>query len=78
VTKVNNEDSGAKPKDTSLSLLDMLHTACLVATAFGVFYALKGAPQSDAQAVFRMGVMTVGIVGLITIRAIKWRNGRPS
>lgn len=78
MTDANPGNRTPNSKDTSRNLLDTLQTAFLVAMAFGIFYALKGNAKSDAQAMFRIGVLTVGTVGLIAIRAIKWRSGQSS
>jgi hypothetical protein len=56
----------------------MLQLVFLIMSGFGVVFYFRGPPQNEAQALFRIGSVAVGIVGFLVVTAIKLSRGRRS
>lgn len=75
-----DEDRGGKPKPgpAPLRALDILQIGFLVAGGSGAIFALRGPAHNEGQALFRLGLMGVGLVGLVVVTILKLTSRRRS
>jgi len=75
----DREERGERPKPAPapIRVLDVLQIVFLVAGCSGVFFTLNGPAKNEAQALFRLGVMIVGGIGLVVVTILKLTSRRP-
>lgn len=64
-----------EPGPTKFKTLDALQVVFGVAACSWVFFAISGPAQNGAQALFRLGVSLIGLIGLVVVLVLK-RNRR--
>ncbi len=69
-------DDEPRPEPTRFTLLDGLQVVFAVAGCSGLFFALNGPAKNEAHALFRIGIMVVGVVGLGVVSIIKFSRSR--
>lgn len=71
-----SDERDEKPKPAPIQVLDILQIVFLVAGCSGVFFTLNGPAKNEAQALFRLGVMIVGGIGLVVVTILKLTTRR--
>jgi hypothetical protein len=73
---VNEREDVPRPGPAPLRVLDILQIVFLVAACSGLFFALQGPAKNEAQALFRLGVMIAGGIGLLVVTILKLASRR--
>jgi hypothetical protein len=71
----DDEDEPA-PKPTGFSTLDALQVVFGVAACSGLIFYVNGPAQNTNQALFRLGVMGLGLLGLVVVTIVKFLSRR--
>jgi hypothetical protein len=74
----DGEERESRSGPAPIKALDVLQIVFLVAGCSGVFFTLNGPAKNEAHALFRLGVMVVGGIGLVVVTILKLaRRPRP-
>jgi hypothetical protein len=73
---VNEREDVPRPGPAPLRVLDILQIVFLAAGCSGVFFTVNGPAKNEAQALFRLGVMVVGGIGLLVVTVLKLTSRR--
>ena len=69
-------DDEPKPPATRFSTLDALQVVFLVAACSGVFFTISGPARNAEHAMFRLGIMGLGLLGLVVVTLVKYLSRR--
>jgi hypothetical protein len=76
MARSDEREDRPKPAPAPLKVLDILQIVFLVAGCSGVFFTLNGPAKNEAQALFRLGIMIVGGIGLVVVTILKLTTRR--